>query len=401
MSATLLDALVLRGGYNAALVAIGAALLGAAAGFVGAFLLLRRRALVSDAIAHATLPGLALAFLLAVQLGGDGRSLPWLLAGSAASAALGLLLVQAITRRTRLSEDAAIGAVLSVFFGAGIVLMTIIQSTPGGRQAGLQSFLLGSTAGMLQADAVLIAVAGLAMALVAFSLRRPLTMAAFDPAHARSIGVNVGAVDLALLLLALGVTVIGLKIVGLVLIVALLIIPPVTARFWSEDAGRIALASAVLGGAAAYVGAAISAALPQAPTGPVIVLASFALFVVSLLVAPGRGLLARLMRFRRFQREVHLRQGLLAIAHDEPVHDAFTLKVLRRGGFIRLDGVATDAGRLAAREALRNERRWEAARRLMPERATAWGASALRPVEEVLTRDEIVLLDRAAHGGRS
>jgi manganese/zinc/iron transport system permease protein len=113
----ILEALTLQLGYNAALVTIGAALLGAASGAAGTFLFLRKRALVSDAISHATLPGVALAFLVMVALGGDGRNLPGLLVGAGLSAGLGLLAVQWMTRRTRLAEDAAIGAVLSVFFG--------------------------------------------------------------------------------------------------------------------------------------------------------------------------------------------------------------------------------------------------------------------------------------------
>ena len=118
MLETLLSALLLQSGYNAALVAVGAGLLGIAAGAGGSFLFLRKRALVSDAVAHSTLPGVGLAFMVMVAFGGDGRSLPGLLTGSAVTAAAGLYLVDWITRRTRLAEDAAIGAVLSVFLAS-------------------------------------------------------------------------------------------------------------------------------------------------------------------------------------------------------------------------------------------------------------------------------------------
>src|SRR6056297_2190863 len=152
-----LSALLLQAGWNATLVALGAALLGAAAGGAGAFIFLRKRALVSDAVAHATLPGVALAFIVMVALGGDGRSLAGLLLGSAITAGIGLVTIQWIVARTRLTEDAAIGAVLGVFFGIGIVLLTVIQTMSSGRQAGLEDFLLGSTAGMLRQDALVIA----------------------------------------------------------------------------------------------------------------------------------------------------------------------------------------------------------------------------------------------------
>ena len=287
-----LEALTFQAGYNASLVTLGALLLGVASGVTGTFLFLRKRALVSDAISHATLPGVGLAFILMVSLGFDGRNLPGLLFGSGVSALLGLLAVQWLSTRTRLSEDAAIGAVLSVFFGFGIMLLTVIQTMNSGRQAGLESFLLGSTAGMLFADAVLIAVGGLLVLALVLILRRPMTMVGFDPGFAAANGMNIDRIDLAMMGLVLGVTVVGLKIVGLILIVALLIIPPVTARFWTERSDQVVLYAGLFGGVAGWVGASLSASAPDLPTGPIIVLVAFAMFAFSMALAPARGVLA-------------------------------------------------------------------------------------------------------------
>ncbi len=398
MIETFLAALTLQAGYNAALVAVGAGLLGIAAGAAGTFLVLARRALVSDAVAHATLPGIGIAFMVMVALGGDGRALAGLLLGSAASAVLGLWLVEWIIHRTRLAEDAAIGAVLSVFFGFGIVLLTVIQTMSGGRQAGLEGFLLGSTAGMLFQDAVVIAVGGAAVLLLVLILRRPMTLAAFDPGYATSAGWNVRRIDLAVMALATAVTVIGLKLVGLILVVALLIIPAVTARFWSDRTDRVVLAAGMIGGLAGYVGAALSASAPALPTGPIIVLVAFALFAASLLLAPGRGLLANGLRHRRFRRRVHRRQGLLALARDERILDPETLAVLRRERLIRRDGVATGAGRAQASHTLRDERRWREARQLYQDEAILGRHDGLTAIEEVLTRDEIAAIDARIGG---
>ncbi|MEL6318542.1 MAG: metal ABC transporter permease, partial [Pseudomonadota bacterium] len=276
--AAFFDALTFSAGHNAAVVAAGAALLGAAAGSAGVFLFLRKRALLSDAVAHATLPGVALAFIFMASIGGDGRSLPGLLIGAAVTAALGLAAVSWMTRRTRLGEDAAIGAVLSVFYGLGVVLLTVIQTLGVGKPAGLETFLLGATAGMLYAEALLIAVAAaLALGVVAV-LRRPLAVSAFDPGYAASIGVDIRRVDLALMALVTAVVVIGLKIVGLIMVIALLIIPPVAARFWTERSDRMIWIAAVVGALSGVLGAAASAAAPSAPTGPLIVLICFAFF---------------------------------------------------------------------------------------------------------------------------
>ena len=202
----LFEALTLQLGYNASLVAIGAALLGFAAGASGSFLFLRKRALVSDAISHATLPGIALAFMLMVAMGGDGRNLLGLLLGSALSAWAGLLVIQWLTQHTRLREDAAIGAVLSVFFGFGVVLLTIIQTFSTGRQAGLQDFLLGATAGMLYADAITIIIGGALAVLAVIIFRRPMTLVAFDASFAAANGYPVRLIDLGIMALVLAVT---------------------------------------------------------------------------------------------------------------------------------------------------------------------------------------------------
>lgn len=389
------QALTLQLGYNASLVAIGAALLGAAAGMTGTFPFLRKRALVSDAVSHATLPGLALAFIVMASFGGDGRGFLGLLAGSALSAALGLLVVHWLTTRTRLTEDAAIGAVLSVFFGFGIVLLTVIQTMSTGRQAGLDSLLLGSTAGMLFQDAALIALAGLATLIAVLVMRRPMIMTAFDPDFAATAGVNTARTDLLTMGLVLAVTVIGLKIVGLILVVALLIIPPVAARFWTDRTDHLAAIAALIGGVSGYVGSVISATAPALPTGPIIVLVAFALFVLSFFFAPARGLAAGALRQMVFRKRVHRRQGLLALAQGQPIFEALTRRILVREGYMRSDGVATEAGRARAARALRDEKRWEVVRASEALAGEAAQYDALTEIQEVLTPDQLAEVDRA------
>ena len=396
---TFVHALLLSVGYNTALVCIGAALLGASAGAIGTFVYLRKRSLVSDAVSHATLPGLVLGFIIMALTTGNGRFLPGLMLGSALSAGLGLLAIDWMTRRTRLSEDAAIGAVLSVFFGLGIVLLTVVQSLDLGRQAGLNSYLLGSTAGMLRSEAETIAVAGLIASVAIFVFRRPFSLVCFDPGYAATQGLDVRRTDLLLLGLLLGVTVIGLKVVGLVLIVALMIIPPVAARFWTERATHMVLIAGGLGGLAGYVGAALSASAERLPTGPIIVLVSAALFVLSLIFSPVRGALAAATSRMSFVAKVHLRQGLLAIAHHEPIYDPLTLRVLRRAGYIRSDGVVTDAGLPAAGRARYEEAMWALYRRLFPEEALLQEHQGLLPVDEALPPD--LVADLRARLGRS
>jgi manganese/zinc/iron transport system permease protein len=192
----------------------------------------------------------------------------------------------------------------------------------------------------------------------------------------------------------MAVTVIGLKLVGLVLIVALLIIPPVAARFWTERVGVVVWLSGVIGAASGYLGAALSASAPALPTGPIIVLVCAAIFLVSLLFAPARGVLAAIFRHRRFQRRVHRRQGLLALSRGEPIHDAFTIAVLKREGLLRGDLVPTEEGRAEAAKAARDEARWQVARELHNDTALTGRYDGLTPIESVFTRDQVAEFDR-------
>jgi manganese/zinc/iron transport system permease protein len=186
---------------------------------------------------------------------------------------------------------------------------------------------------------------------------------------------------------------VGLKIVGLILIVALLIIPPVTARFWTNRVGLMIGLSGTVGGLSGYVGAALSATAPNLPTGPLIVLICFGLFLVSLLFSPLRGVLAQALRRRRVQVDVHVRQGLLALAQNQPIYESYTRRLLQRRGFLRADGVATEDGLAEATRAIRNEHRWSVVR-ADPAYAMAFDRyDGLTDVEDVLTSDQIADID--------
>lgn len=294
METGFLDVLLLRAGYNTGVVVVGAALLGLAAGTIGAFVLLRKRVLISDAISHATLPGVALAFLAGVAFTGGGRHFGLLLVGAGVSGALGVLLVQAIKDHTRLPEDSAIATVLSLFFGVGVVLLSHIQTLEVGGQSGMSSFLLGAAATMNLDEARLVAAAALTVIGLTALLAKEFGLICFDAGYAAALGWPVRRLDLVLLALLLAVVAIGLKTVGLILIVALVTIPPVAARFWTERLGWMVALAGLLGALAAWLGAAASSLLPRQPTGGVIVLAAAGLLLLSLLFGPARGLPARL-----------------------------------------------------------------------------------------------------------
>ncbi|AWJ88606.1 metal ABC transporter permease [Azospirillum baldaniorum] len=383
--------LTFQSGFNSAVVVAGTAALGLAGGTVGTFLLLRRRALVSDALSHATLPGIAIAFLVGAALGLPERSLPLLLAGAVASGVVGLLTVQALSRFTRLTEDSAIGAVLSVFFGLGVVLLSVIQNLELGGQAGLKTFILGQTAAMAQGEAIAIGLLAAGAALAVALLFKELRVLAFDPGFAAVQGWPVGALDLVLMGLATLVTVIGLQTVGLILVVALLIIPPAAARFWTDRLPALTVAAAVIGALSGWLGAALSALLPKLPAGAVIVLVAGGFFLLSFLFAPARGLVAAALRQGRLRLTFAERRALADLLDGRPVEGSVALW-LRLRGYIR-DGALTPAGQTAARAAARDRRLWERFLADYPALLPAHANWGVDPIDSVLPGDMVRLLE--------
>lgn len=298
------DALLLRDAGAGAVVIPGVSALGAAAGVCGVYLLLRKRALLGDSISHAALPGVCVAFLLAGALGIDQRSLPLLVFGAAISGLLSVACVRALERTPHIRRDGAIGATLAVFFSVGVVLLSVIQRLPGGNQAGIGRFIFGQASAMRAQDAWAMLVAAGAVAVAAAAFVRPLRAVCFDESFARSIGLRAGLVD-ALALATVGVVVaLGLQAAGALLVVAMLIVPPASARFWTDRFGAMLVLSGALGAAGAWAGAAWSSASPDTPTGPAIVLAGSACFLVSALASPSRGLVAHAARRARAVREI-------------------------------------------------------------------------------------------------
>lgn len=385
-----LQNLTFQGGANTTVVCIGAGLLGAGGGVVGVFALLRRRALMSDALSHATLPGVALAFLVGSYVLSDPKTLGVLLAGAAVTALLGVVCVQWIEDQTRLPEDAAIGTVLSTFYGGGIVLLSYAQSIPSGGQAGLGSFLLGSAAGLLRGEALLIAALAVAVIVVALAFVKELGLVAFDAGFAAASGIGVRAMDLLLMGLLTAVIVVGLKTVGLVLVIALVIIPPAAARFWTYRLSPMLAIAGAIGGAGAYVGAALSASAADLPTGGVIVLVLFAMFAVSMVSAPERGLVVAGLRNLRLARRVRERRALLGLAQGRA--NAEQRRWLVRSGLLAPDGRPTADGVARADAVARDDALWHRLLIDYPDEARRTESYGLQAIGEVLPAELVAEL---------
>ena len=363
---------------NVRFVLLGSLLIGATGGILGSFAVLRRISLVGDALAHAALPGVALAFLIT-----DSKALPVLLTGAVISGILGMLCIQFITQFTRIKADSAIGIVLSVFFGFGIMLLTHIQRVGGGNQAGLDKFLFGQAASLVGDD--LVVMLCLVFAIICFVLLfyKEFKALIFDSDFLSTSGFPTSLIDALLMGLVVLTVMVGLQAVGVVLVAAMLITPAVAARFWCNQLHSMVLLSMFLGGASGVVGTFISSLAPRIPTGPVMVLAATSFFLFSAIFAPQRGVLSRWFRHRnnslREQRHHFLRAYVELIEKDKEKKICSTndlsLEIgwrlskvervgrrLRRKGFVELHGrswLLTQTGLEEGMFIIKSHRLWE------------------------------------------
>jgi manganese/zinc/iron transport system permease protein len=318
--------------YTFRVVALGAATLGVVAGALGAFAVLRRQSLLGDAVSHAALPGVVLAFALT----GTKAPLPLLL-GAALAGWAAALVVMAIVRTTRVKYDAALGLVLSVFFGIGLVLLTDIQKRPDAAQAGLDRFLFGQAAGLLREDVITMALLGAPVLAALALLWKEFKLLAFDPAFGASLGYPMRLLDVVLTALLVVAIVVGLQTVGVVLMSAMVVAPAAAARQWTDRLGVMVPLSAFFGAAAGVAGAVVSSRVDRMPAGPTIVLCVTGVVVLSLLAAPNRGLVWRWLAEWRRRRRLRVEAVLadlyaLGAQHEgSRAHSATVVDVMEAG----------------------------------------------------------------------
>jgi len=361
------------------LVTLGAVLLTASSAIVGTFTFLKKKALVGDAVAHAVLPGTCLSFIL------TGNKDPlWLIIGAFITGWISLTVIDLIRRYSKLKEDTAIGLILSVFFGFGILLLTMIQSSGNASQSGLNSFIFGQAASLVGNDLIIFSIVSLLLIITVVIFYKSLALIAFDIGFARSIGFPVGLIEFILTTLTVMAVVVGIQAVGVVLMAAILITPPAAARFWTNKLSKMVILSAFFGALSGFIGAYISYTAPSMPTGPWVVVIVSIIAIVSFFVAPQRGIISRMLRQRHARRKMLDENILKSFYHlydeDQEALNAFSyeniqqhrdfpfgalsraLRRLSRQGFLdRVNGTwkLSDAGITKSRRVVRLHRLWE------------------------------------------
>jgi manganese/zinc/iron transport system permease protein len=273
-------------------------ILGVAAGTVGCLAYWKRQSLMSDSLAHAALPGVVLAFLLFKE-----KNLLLLISGAAISACIGAFLIQGIRSSTRIKEDTAMGMILSIFYGFGIMLLTVANRTVG-NQSGLSGFILGQSASMVQTDVYTMLILAILVVALVFIGFKEWKIYLFDPSFAKGLGLSLKTMNVLYTLLLVTTIVIGIQAVGVILIAALLIIPAVSARYWTHSFKNMIMISALFGGVSGTIGTMLSALGNGWPTGPFIVITASTLFVLSLFFGKEKGILIKYWQLKMHRKQV-------------------------------------------------------------------------------------------------
>lgn len=295
---------------NTQWVLVSTLLLGLASGILGSFAYLRKQSLIGDAVAHASLPGITLAFLMIGE-----KNLLILMIGATLTGLLATYLIQQISARSRLKEDTAIALVLSVFFGVGIVFLTKVAQIPSGNKSGLDSFIFGKAASLIGTDVIVMATTAFIIVIMIFLFFKELKVATFDSAFAKGIGLPVGFLNFLFLSLLVLTVVVGIQAVGVILMAALLITPALAARYWTDSLEVMVLLAGAIGAFSGVVGTLVSTLQIGLPTGPFIVLTATTLFFISMLFAPKRGLIAKRLRRKDNDKRL-LKESLLVFLYD-------------------------------------------------------------------------------------
>lgn len=296
--------------YTLRTITLGTAILGATSGALGSFAVLRKQSLLGDAISHAALPGIVIAFMLT-----GSKDSHVLLSGALICGLIGTFWIRGIITKTHLKSDTAMGLVLSLFFGFGMLLLTYIQKQPDATQAGLDKYLFGQAATLVQSDVFIMIGVTVVSLIVLFLFWKEFKVMLFDPDYTQTLGFNTRFIDTLITFFIVLTIILGLQTVGVVLMSAMLLAPAAAARQWTNKLSAMLIIAGAIGAFTGVIGTAISAQHDNLSTGPVIVLVASVFVLFSFIFSPGRGVLFKEIRVRRNRNDLKL-QKILQVMYD-------------------------------------------------------------------------------------
>lgn len=355
---------------------LGSMFIGVTCGVLGCFVVLRRMALIGDALSHSILPGVVGALLLFGMVGASEKWLPlWLLGGAMVAGLLTAVIISIVHRHSRTKEDSAIGIAFTAMFALGLIA---ISSLPRGTHFDLKCFVYGEPLAIASPDLWLMGIiCPLVLIIVALMYQR-LKLISFDPVGASALGVPVQLIHYLLMGMLAATIVAGIKSTGVILVVAMVITPASAAYQLTNRLWVMLVLAGAIGGVSAGLGMSLAFTV-NAPTGPSMVVVVVILFILAVLFSPSHGWVFERLRKRKLAQHVAqedvlkavYRLGEQRIDNPQPVGEETGLSPSRirksiarlvQEGLVRtVDGVAdlTDAGQKHAQELVRAHRLWE------------------------------------------
>ena len=341
---------------------------GVSCGLIGCFIILRRMALMGDALVHAILPGVVIAFML----GGTNPLI--LLVGAVIAGVVTSLVIGFVQNNSRVKEDSSIGLSFTFFFAIGVIL---ISQLPRGTHFDLQCFLFGEPLAVQPSDLWIMLGIGIAVSLAILIFYRPLFMSTFDPVIAVCMGINVIFIHYLLMALLSATVVASLRAMGVIMVVAILIAPGATAYQLTDRLPTMLCLSAIFGGVAATLGFIVAFWLNW-PAGPAMTVVAGLMFFSAMIFSPKYG--AFFVKYRQWLNQRHiLEEDILKSVvrrHPQPLalkdleehlglkdqQVRLAIHGLSKKNLVHLEGSRlslTGTGKMLAEEILRAHRLWE------------------------------------------
>jgi len=269
------------------IVILGCTMLGICSGVLGSFVYLRRQSLLGDTIAHVTLPGIAIAFLIQ-----NNKAPKFLFLGAIFASLLSVFLMNIIKKYTKLKFDSILAYILSTFFGIGLMLLSYINKLQGASKAGLDGIIFGEASLLLRKDVKMIFIVSLVIIVLIILFWKELKLSSFDAIYGEAMGFSFKILEYFLSILIVTCIIVGIQTMGVILISSLLIAPPIAARQWTNKLSIMILMASIIGGISSIIGTVLSSTISRTPTGPVIAVILSFIVILSLLFSPTRGIIS-------------------------------------------------------------------------------------------------------------
>ncbi|MDV3168096.1 MAG: metal ABC transporter permease [Candidatus Phytoplasma stylosanthis] len=286
--------------YTTLKIFIGSFLLGISSGILGIFIILKKKALVGDALSHTVLPGIAIFYIIFQS---TNELIIWF--GALSSSILSLILMEIIKKYSKIRSDTILSLILASFFGLGNILIAYAQKgTEDCSIAVLEKFILGQIALISKENIISIGILTFLTIFTVALLWKEFKVFAFDEFFAKSIGLNNVLINLILNTLLIGLIVISLKITGIILTSAFLIMPGVAARQISDKLSTNIIIASVMVFLSSFIGIIINLIIKDVPTGPIIIVINTIFIILTCLFSPKYGIIKKLLKQKKYRNKI-------------------------------------------------------------------------------------------------